>query len=81
MEVPLGMKEVFYNPEETDEENTWYHLLKGLYGLCQSAQQFWKTFLYEMTKIDIGFKISKTDPCLLYRENKLQICVIMMLMT
>ena len=29
-----------------------------------------------MTKIDIGFKISKADSCLLYRENKLGICMI-----
>ena len=29
-----------------------------------------------MTKIDIGFKISEADPCLLYRENKLGICII-----
>ena len=32
-------------------------------------------FVNEMTKIDIGFKKSKADPCLLYRENKLQICM------
>ena len=29
-----------------------------------------------MIKIDIGFKINKADPCLLYRENKLGICLI-----
>ena len=27
-------------------------------------------------KIDVGFKISEADPCLLYRENKLGICMI-----
>ena len=42
MEVPVGMKEGFSSPDETDEENTWYQLLKGIYGLCQSARQFWK---------------------------------------
>ena len=34
MEVPVGMKEVFSYPHETDEENTCYQLLKGIYGLC-----------------------------------------------
>ena len=33
-------------------------------------------FVNEMKKIDIGFKISEVDPCLLYRENKLGICMI-----
>ena len=28
-----------------------------------------------MIKIDAGFKVSKADPCLLYRENKLGICM------
>ena len=30
----------------------------------------------EMMKIDTGFKISEADPGLLYRENKLGICMI-----
>ena len=51
MEVPVGMKEVFSSPDETDEENTCYQLLKGIYGLCQSARQFWKTGVNEMIKI------------------------------
>ena len=29
-----------------------------------------------MTKIDVGCKISEADPCLLYRETKLGICMI-----
>ena len=29
-----------------------------------------------MTKTDVGFKISEADPCTLYRENKLGICMI-----
>ena len=33
-------------------------------------------FVNEMIKIDIGFKISEADPCLLYRENILRICMI-----
>ena len=74
----MGMKEFFSGPHETDEENTCYQLLKEIYGLYQSARQFWKKFVNEMTKTDVGFKISETDPCLLYRENKLGICMIIM---
>ena len=33
-------------------------------------------FVNEMIKIDVGFRISEADPCLLYRENKLGICMI-----
>ena len=76
MEVPVGMKEVFSDPHETDEENTCYQQLKGIYGLCQSGRQFWKKFVNEMRKTDVGFKISEADPCLLYRETKLGICMI-----
>ena len=72
----MGMKEVFSGPDATDEETTCYQLLKGIYGLCQSARQFWKKFVNEMTKIDVGFKFSEADPCLLYRENELGICMI-----
>ena len=70
------MREAFSNPDEADEENTCYQLLKGIHGLCQSARQFWKKFVNEMIKIDVGFRISEADPCLLYRENKLGICMI-----
>ena len=70
------MKEDFSSPDGTDEENTCHQLLKGIYGLCQSARQFWKMFINEMVKIAIGFKISEADPCLSYRENNLGICMI-----
>ena len=29
-----------------------------------------------MIKTGVGYKISEADPCLLYRENKLRICMI-----
>ena len=65
MEVPVGMEEVFSNQDETDEENTCYQLLKGIYGLCRSTRQFWEKFVNEMIRIDVVFKISEADPCLL----------------
>ena len=30
----------------------------------------------EMIKMDVGLKLNEADPCLLYRENKLGICMI-----
>ena len=62
MEVPVGMKEVFSDPHGTDEENICYQLLKGIYGLCQSVRQFWKKFVNEMMKTDVGLGICEADP-------------------
>ena len=56
MDVPVEMQEVVSDPHETDDENTCNLLSKGIYGLCQSTRQFWKKFVNEMMKIDIGFK-------------------------
>ena len=62
MEVPVGLNEVYQN--SINEENTCFLLIKGKYGLCQAARQFWLKFVQEMRKLD--FKISPADPCLLY---------------
>ena len=51
MEIPVGMKEVFSSPDETYEETTCYQLLKGIYGLCQSARQFWKSLSMKGQKL------------------------------
>ena len=40
MKSPAGMEE--FDPGSSPEER--YHLLKGIYGLCQAARQFWKKF-------------------------------------
>ena len=76
MEVPVEMREVFSGPDDEEQRNTYYQLQKGIYGLCRSAKQFWKTLVIEMTNPDINFKISPADPCLLYREDELEICMI-----
>ena len=78
VEVPVGMREVCSGPDEEEERNTCYRLLKGIYGLCQSARQFWKKFVNEMTNPAMNLKISSADPCLLYREDELGICMIML---
>ena len=39
--MEVGMNEVFSST--TNEESTCYQLLKGMYGLWQSARQFWQS--------------------------------------
>jgi hypothetical protein len=59
MEVPQGF-EKHYDP--------MYYvllLLKTIYGLKQSAFQFWKAIL--LCFASMGFKRSKSDPCLYYK--------------
>jgi hypothetical protein len=59
MECPEGV------PHEPDE---CLLLLKALYGLVQSARQFYKKF----TKVlrDVGFTQSNVEPCLFYAQFK-----------
>ena len=63
MEVPVGMGEVVSGPDDEEEKNTCYRLLKGINGLFQSARHFWKKFVNEMMNSDMNFKISPADPC------------------
>ena len=41
MKSPVGMEEI--DPGSSSED--CYQLLKGIYGLCQAARQFWKKFV------------------------------------
>ena len=47
-EVPVGMREIFSDLDDEEENSTCYRLLKGIYGQCQSARQFWRSFVSEM---------------------------------
>ena len=55
-----------------------YQLKKGIYGLCQAARQFWKKFVDTIKKEPFGFTVSPADACLLFKENNLGICIIIM---
>ena len=55
-----------------------YQLLKGIYGLCQAARQFWKKFVDITKKEPFGFTVSPADPCMLFKENELGMCIIIM---
>ena len=74
MKSPVGMEEI--EPGSSSED--CYQLLKGIYGLCQAARQFWKKFVHIMKKEPFGFTVSPADPCVLFKENELGICIIIM---
>ena len=74
MKSLVGMEEI--EPGSSSED--CYQLLKGIYGLCQAARQFWKKFMDIMKKEPFGFTVSPTDPCMLFKENELGICIIIM---
>ena len=74
MKSPIGMEEI--DPGSSPED--CYQLKKGIYGLCQAARQFWKKFVDTIKKESFGFQVSPADPCMLFKENKLGICIIIM---
>ena len=74
MKSPVQMEEI--DPGSSPED--CYQLKKGIYGLCQAARQFWKKFVDTIKKESFGFQVSPADPCMLFKENELGICVIIM---
>ena len=74
MKSPVGMEEI--DPGSSPED--CYQLKKGIYGLCQAARQFWKKFVETIKKEPFGFTVSPADPCMLFKENNLGICIIIM---
>ena len=74
MKSPVGMEEI--DPGSSPED--CYQLLKGIYGLCQAARQFWKKFVNTVKQEPFGFQVSPADPCMLYKENELGVCIIIM---
>ena len=72
MKSPVGMEEI--DPGSSPED--CYQLKKGIYGLCQAARQFWKKFVDTIKKKPFGFTVSPADPCMLFKENNLGICII-----
>ena len=74
MKSPVGMEEI--DPGSSPED--CYQLLKGIYGLCQAARQFWKKFVNITKQEPFGFQVSPADPCMLFKENELGVCIIIM---
>ena len=61
MKSPVGMEEI--DPGSSSED--CYLLLKGIYGLCQAARQFWKKFVNTAKMESFGFQVSPADCCML----------------
>ena len=59
------------------EEDEVFILDKGIYGLVQAAQQYWKKFNKSIEKF--RFKLSKAEPCFMYKKNEkgFAICLFM----
>ena len=74
MKSPVGMEEI--DPGSSPED--CYQLKKGIYGLCQARRQFWRKFEDTIKKEPFGFTVHSADPCMLFKENNLGICIIMM---
>ena len=72
MKSPVGMEKI--DPGSSPED--CYQLKKGIYGLCQAARQFWRKFVDTIKKESFGFTVSPADPCMLFKENELGICII-----
>ena len=70
----VGMEEI--DPGSSPED--CYQLKKGIYGLCQAARQFWKNSVDTIKKEPFGFQVSPADPCMLFKENELGTCIIIM---
>ena len=69
-----GMEEI--DPGSSPED--CYQLKKGIYGLCQAARQFWRKFVDTIKIEPFDFTVSPADPCMLFKENNLGICIIIM---
>ena len=67
MKSPIGMEEIV--PVSSPED--CYQLKKG-------ARQFWKKFVDTIKKESFSFQVSPADPCMLFKENELGICIIIM---
>ena len=50
-------------------------LQKAIYGLVQAARQIFERIVDKMQ--GGGFKLSETDPCMLYKEDEKGVCIIM----
>ena len=74
MKSPVGMEEI--DPGSSPED--CYKLKKGICGLCQAAREFWRKFVDTIKKKHLGFTVSPADPCMLFKEYYLGICIIIM---
>ena len=71
MKIPEGYDEVI--SQDVDKEDCLI-LQKAIYGLVHAAIQFWKKIVDKMQ--GGGFKLSEADPCMFYKEDVKEVCII-----
>ena len=71
MKIPEGYDEVIN--KDVDKENCLI-LQKAICVLVQAARQFWKKIVDKIQ--GGGFQLSEADPCMLYKEDEKEVCVI-----
>ena len=54
MKSPVGMEEI--DPRSSSEDCYSYQLVKGTYGLCKAARQFWKKIVDTAKRNPLDFK-------------------------
>ena len=74
MKSPVGMEDI--DPGSSSED--CYQLVRGIYGLCQAARQCWKKFVDTAKRESFRFQKSPADPCMLFKQDELGICIIIM---
>ena len=73
MKSPVGMEEI----DQGSSPEDCIKLKKGIYGLCQAARQFWRKCVDTIKQEPFGFTVH-ADICILFKENNLGICIIIM---
>ena len=71
MTIPEGYAEYV----EPFEEKEALRLEKAIYGLVQAAKQFFKKI--QDSLVQAGFKSSEADPCLVYKEDQIGVCIML----
>ena len=71
MAIPEGYAECV----QTFEEKEALKLEKAIYGMVQAAMQFFKKIRDSL--VQAGFKSSETDPCLVYKEDQIGVCIML----
>ena len=73
MKVPEG-----YHIEHKIGEGECFKLSQAIYGLVQAARLWWKHFVKVLKELEPPFIQSAADPCLLFRMDEGEICIIVL---
>ena len=71
MTIPEGYAECV----EPFEEKVALRLERAIYGLIQATRQFFKKI--QDSLVQTGFKSSEADPCLVYNEDRIGVCIML----